>query len=154
LHGLAVGPGVKYASSVVTVLPITTAPASRTRGDARRVGARPRSGVDRRAVAGRQVGGVDDVLDSDRHAIEKANRGAHGPPGVELRARDRAAGSRHSQAWTTGSRRAIRSRLACTRASALPAPEANAAWAAVADLGSSAAALTNGLGGSRRGRRG
>ena len=70
--GCEVGPGWRLANSVVTVLPSRIA-AGRAR-QRRRAGieARPAAGIDRRAVAGRHVGGVEDVLDAERHAPEHA----------------------------------------------------------------------------------
>ena len=44
--------------------------------DASGVGRRPMPAIDRRAHFGRQVGGVDDVLDADRHAVERTTGGA------------------------------------------------------------------------------
>ena len=43
--------------------------------DAGGVGDGPVAAIDRRAHLGRQVGGVDDVLDADRHAMQRAARG-------------------------------------------------------------------------------
>ena len=40
----------------------------------RRVGARPVAAIDRRAVSGRHVRGVDDVLDSHRYAVQRPLR--------------------------------------------------------------------------------
>src|SRR3979490_2986315 len=74
LCGLAVGPGWRLANSVVTVLPSRMPPAARGRlagpgggGGGEAGGAAGRGG---RAVAGRHVGGVEDVLDAERHALE------------------------------------------------------------------------------------
>ena len=44
--------------------------------DAGGVGRRPVAAIDRRAHLGRQVGGVDDVLDADRHAVQRPARRA------------------------------------------------------------------------------
>ena len=40
-------------------------------------------GVDRRAVGGAQPGGLGDVFDDDRYAVQRAERVAAGAPGVE-----------------------------------------------------------------------
>ena len=73
LRGLRVLPGVKVASSVVTVLPMMTAPARRSAVTqaASAVGWRPAVGA--AAVLGRHVGRVDDVLDADRHPVQRAD---------------------------------------------------------------------------------
>src|SRR3954468_9207386 len=52
--------------------------------DARGVGLRAVAAVDRRAVLGRQVRRVDDVLDADRHAVQ-ARTGGHAGEGAGLR---------------------------------------------------------------------
>ena len=81
-HGLAAaGVVTPKASSCVAVLPITTAPASRSRvtsGASRggRIGVR-----DRGAAAGRQARDVDDVLDGDRDAVQRPARAALGERG-------------------------------------------------------------------------
>ena len=51
----------------------------------RGVGLRPVAGIDRRAVGGRQVGGVEDVLDADRQSGERQARES-GPLGAAPRA--------------------------------------------------------------------
>ena len=43
-------------------------------GDASRVAPRAVAAIDGRAILGRHVGGVDDVLDADRDAVERAQR--------------------------------------------------------------------------------
>ena len=81
--GLRVLPGVMEASSVVTVLPMITAPACAQPPHDRRIVPRPAAGVDRRAVLGRHVGGVDDVLHPDREAVQQPERPAGGAVAVE-----------------------------------------------------------------------
>ena len=76
LCGLVVTPGVMPANSQVTVLPSITAPAARISATQAASVARPMAAIDRRAHLGRQVGGVDDVLDADRHAVQRPARGA------------------------------------------------------------------------------
>ena len=76
---LVVCHGWLAANSVVVVLPTMTAPASRnacTVAESRRD-----SGAfeDRRALAGGHVGGFDDVLDRDRHAVDRRQRLAGAP---------------------------------------------------------------------------
>ena len=122
LCGLAVLPGVKQANSVVTVLPRTIAPARPRQRDAGGVGRRAMPLIDRRAVAGRHVGGVDQVLDRDRDAVQRAARRPPRRAAAPRRAPPR--GSRYCQAPTTGSRAAMRSRQAATRASAVSWPAA------------------------------
>jgi hypothetical protein len=79
LCGLRVFPGEKYAHSVVTVLPRITAPDARsiftTAASLR--GVRPF--VERAAVLGRHVAGVDDVLEADRYPAERPDRLARAP---------------------------------------------------------------------------
>ena len=105
--GLRVFPGVKAASSVVTVLPRMIAPALRRRLDDRRVVKRPSALVEDGAVLGRQIARVDDVLQADRHAMQRPGRSSGGSkaigglrlphgvfgievlPGLHLRARAR-----------------------------------------------------------------
>lgn len=71
LCGLRVRPGVKVANSVVTVLPRISAPARRA------VDSRAVAGVDRRAVPGGHVAGVEDVLHAHRQAVQQpAHRAA------------------------------------------------------------------------------
>ena len=79
LCGLRVLPGEKYAHSVVTVLPSITAPAARSIVTTVGVVARRAPLVQHRAVLGRHVGGVDDVLQADRHAVQRADRLARAP---------------------------------------------------------------------------
>ena len=67
--GCEVGPGCRLANSVVTVLPSRIAAGGRGRRRGAGVEARPAAGIDRRAVAGRHVGGVENVLDAERHAL-------------------------------------------------------------------------------------
>ena len=67
------------ANSVVVVLPMMMAPASRsacTLAESRRDCCALEQ---RRALAGRHVGGLDDVLDRDRHAVDRRQRLAGAP---------------------------------------------------------------------------
>ncbi len=68
--GFRVGPGAKYANSVVTVLPTTTAPAARSRATA--TDSAPASASGGRRLPARVVEAVDakDVLDADRQPEE------------------------------------------------------------------------------------
>ena len=71
IAGLA---GSSEANSVVTVLPSTMPPARRTSMTMRGVGLRPVAGIDRRAVGGREIGGVEDVLDADGKPAQRRAR--------------------------------------------------------------------------------
>ena len=73
-HGLRVGGGSKLAHSVVTVLPRMIAPAFRSRAmtAASRVGDVPLT--QRRTAPRRPAGDVDDVLDADRNAVQRAEQ--------------------------------------------------------------------------------
>ena len=70
--GLRVGPGCRLANSVVTVLPSSDAAGLAGQRDAGGVASGLAAFVDRRAPFGRQVEGVDDVLDAERHAGERS----------------------------------------------------------------------------------
>ncbi len=70
--GLRVGPGCRLANSVVTVLPSSSAAGLARQRDAGGVALRLPAFVDRRAPFGRHVLRVDDVLDAERHAGERA----------------------------------------------------------------------------------
>ena len=118
--GCEVGPGWRLANSVVTVLP------SRMRaGGARQryragIEARPATGIDRRAVAGRHLRRIEDVLDAERHARGEGRGGRRGR--IARAAASACSGSRWAQARTTGSRSRMRSRQLCTTASAVSSP--------------------------------
>ena len=73
LCGLRVGPGWVEAISVVTVLPMMMPWASRSdlTQAASRFGLAPLEEL--AAVLRRHVGGVDDVLDADRQAVQRAD---------------------------------------------------------------------------------
>ena len=60
---------------MVTVLPMMTAPAARSRATAVAVAHRPAAGEQRRAAFGRVIGGIEDVLDRHRHAVQRPERG-------------------------------------------------------------------------------
>ena len=133
LRGLRVLAGVSSASSVVTVLPMMTAPALRRAATQVRVALGAAAGENRRAVLGRQVGGVEDVFDADRHAMQRRPalspaRNAASASRACVRARS---GSRCSQACTSPSRAAMRSRQARTSASEESSPLRMASAAAV-----------------------
>ena len=97
--GLRVLPGVKAASSVVTVLPRMIAPASRRRSTTAASFERTPAAVEDGAVLGRQIARVDDVLQPDRHAVQRPGRAAgaaeairrlrlpHDVVGIEMRPR-------------------------------------------------------------------
>src|SRR5499433_3823244 len=74
--GLRVPRGSVEANSVVTVFPTMTAPASRSAATLAPSRSEPEAGEQRRAVFGRHVGGLDDVLDADRHAVNLRARPA------------------------------------------------------------------------------
>ncbi len=59
---------------MVTVLPMTMAPAARKRWTMVASAARPAPGVEHRAVLRRHIGGVDDVLDTDGKSMKRAER--------------------------------------------------------------------------------
>ena len=69
--GFVVGPGWRLANSVVTVLPSRMPPAAR--GNAAALASRggPAADIDRRAVGRRHVGGVEDVLEAERHPVQQ-----------------------------------------------------------------------------------
>ena len=81
--GFKVRDGLSSASSVVTVLPRMIAPAARNAAtqSASALGWRP---VQWTAVLGRHVGGIDDVLDADRHALERSKRPSRCNPLIRL----------------------------------------------------------------------
>ena len=54
----------------------------------RGVGRRAVAGIDRRAHPGRHVGGIEDVLDPDRHAVERPGRFCGGIASVGLGERE------------------------------------------------------------------
>jgi len=60
-------------------LPTITAPASRSATTLAPVALGAAAGEERRALAGRHVDGLDDVLDADRHAVELRDRLARAP---------------------------------------------------------------------------
>ncbi len=72
--GLRVGEPSRDANSAVTVLPTTSPPARRDEHDHRGVGIGAVAGVNRAAVGGRKVGGIEDVLDADRQSGERTLR--------------------------------------------------------------------------------
>ena len=82
LCGWTVSRGSRLANSVVTVLPRMTPAGGADQRDAGGVGKGPVAAVDRRAVLGRHVDRVDDVLDPDRNPGQQAR-----PPGPVGRAR-------------------------------------------------------------------
>ena len=90
-HGFLVARGCIQANSVVTVLPTITAPASRSAATLAAVALAAAAGEQRRTVLGGHVDGFDDVLDSDRHAVDRRERLA-GAPAVRgaIRRRPRA----------------------------------------------------------------
>ena len=90
---------------------------------------RPAAGIDRRAVAGRHVGGIEDVLDAERHALQQPGCRAS----LERAAASAASPSRWAQARTTGSRSRMRSRQLCTTASAVRVPSSISPAKLVAD---------------------
>ena len=102
LRGLRVPAGCRVANSVVTVLPSTIPPARRDQRDHRRIRLRPVAGIDRRAVFGRQIGGVENVLDADRQPVAAA--------AVRARLSARRRAPRRGRV-----RRTRRSRLSCAR---------------------------------------
>ena len=69
---------------------------------------RPPAGIDRRAVAGRHVGAVEDVLEAERHAVQQ--RLLAWPCRARALVGAPASPARWLHARTTGSRSAIRSR--------------------------------------------
>jgi len=62
------------ANSVVAVLPRMTPPARRTHADAAAIRGRPMVLVDGRAVFGRKIGGVENILDADGEAAQRRFR--------------------------------------------------------------------------------
>ena len=72
--GLVVGPGWVPANSAVTVLPRMTRARLAQDRHRRRVRRRAVPRIDRRAHLRRHVGGIEDVLDPDRHAVERPGR--------------------------------------------------------------------------------
>ena len=94
--GLRVLPGVKTASSVVTVLPMMTAPGRAQALHHRRIRRGPAARVEDGAVLGRHVARVDDVLERHRHAVQRRRAGGRcrdsgrpPPPARMTQARDR-----------------------------------------------------------------
>ena len=73
-NGLRVRAGSPPPKHTVTVLPTRTAPPSRKRADAGRVGHRLMAFEQLAAELGRHVVGLDQVLDADRHAVDHAQR--------------------------------------------------------------------------------
>ena len=78
LCGFAVEAGCAYANSVVAVLPTISAPAARSREDDFSVARGAMTFVDPRAVTGRHVCGVDDVLDADGKTEQRTRTGSMG----------------------------------------------------------------------------
>ncbi len=78
-HGLRVPRGCIHANSVVTVLPTITAPASRSAATlaASRSLRKPANSGEPFSVG--HIDGFDDVLDSDRHAVDRRERLARSP---------------------------------------------------------------------------
>ena len=107
--GCAVSAGCMKASSVVTVLPMMTAPAARSRATTVASVRGTPAGVEGRAVLGRDAGGVDDVLDPDRQAVQRPDR-----PAARARARRRPA-PRAAPARGRASAQAPHRRLALAR---------------------------------------
>ena len=71
LCGLRVLPGSRWANSVVTVLPISDAAVAADQRHQRGIGLRAVAEIDRRAVFGRHVGGVENILQPDRQAAQR-----------------------------------------------------------------------------------
>ena len=78
LRGLRVPAGCRLANSVVTVLPSTMPPARRTSATIGGIGFRAMAGIDRRAVFGREIDGVENVLDADRQPAQRHLRASPG----------------------------------------------------------------------------
>ena len=74
LRGLAVLPGVKVANSVVTVFPSDDGAGRPGERDARGIRVGPVAAIDRRAIGGRHVDGVDQILDRDRDPVQRPSR--------------------------------------------------------------------------------
>jgi hypothetical protein len=75
-HGLCVPRGSVEANSVITALPRITVQASRS--DTGGIAAGAPADRQRRALFGRHIGGLDDVLDRDWHTVDWRQR----PPGT------------------------------------------------------------------------
>ena len=131
--GLRVLPGVRVANSVVTVLPMIDRAGGAQALDHRGVAGRRPPGVQHGAVLRRHVGGVDDVLEPDGHAVQRAERPApHRRPTRRPRApapargRDRGrstpapSGSTRADAREAGPRRARCELERAARGSARP----------------------------------
>ena len=80
LAGLAVGPGLRVANSVVTVLPITTPPVRAGPRHGCRVRPRPPPVPDRRTIRAGHIAGIQHIFNSHRNAVQLAWP-RHGGPG-------------------------------------------------------------------------